>query len=135
MLIVWWSLPDHLAKEPSWNNFCLLSIPVINLTRAVEMKAWRMSYEDLFHRDFLGNVRISQKFYGKCGRGWVGKTNNCALRDKLPTSSLSSLAKIKEMTYMKATNKEPGIWSRHLINISSFPFPSWQGQSMLRKSF
>ena len=119
-----WFLPDHLTKDyigPSWNNFCLLSIPVINLNKGSgnESMEGELRY---FQRRMLGNVRISL-----WAGGWVGKTSNWALRDNIWTSSFSYLAKIKEAIYLKATN----IWSRHLI--SSFPFPSWHG--VCRKYF
>lgn len=54
-----------------------------------------------FHRDILVNVRISS-----WDRSRLGKTRNNAPRDNVKTSSF--LAKIKEIIYMKAANKEPG---------------------------
>lgn len=42
------------------------------------------------------------------GRGGAGKISKSALRDNVQTSYFYSLAKVKKVIYIKATDKEPG---------------------------
>ena len=91
---------------------------MINLNKGSGQGSMQGKIYTSFRRDILLNVRISSWE----GSG-LGTTRNSASRDNVKTSA-SFLAKIKEIIYTKGANKEPGTWSRRLINISSFHFSS-----------
>ena len=67
---------------PSWDNFCLLLIPVINFNKGSGNESMKDEVSRPFHGDILVNVRISL-----WDRSGLGKTRNSPSRDNVKTSS------------------------------------------------